>query len=476
MNMTISLFDSIINTSQDCVFWKDRERRFMGVNRAFLDFYGFDSEDILIGKTDEDMGWHNDPEPYRQDELRVLSGESTYKVQGKCMVQGEERDIVASKRPLYEGDKIVGLVGSFVDITEIVRRQKSRNDQQIMYSVEKLRRVDFWDKVLDDTPLDEILDPLTGVIKRNHMTDFAHYLITRGTPFSLSLLDLDNFKFINDQYGHHSGDLVLKAVTKALAEYTDGYGFVGRYGGDELLLINLKDTDYDACVTFWEDLYTSHSVFRRDVEVEGGNAFVTGTCGSASCPADSKNLTKLFSMIDKTLYIGKRRGRNCFIVYDAQKHQDVEIKELAKRHMSTDMIYLRETMENAKDPVDGLACTMPLLKEMLHVKDLHYIDEQGVLRTVLDKSLQEDASDAGNSLHEAFHICHSVYDIREESPAFAASLQKQGISSFIAAKTRHMPDRSGYLICASRRRHRLWQESECAFLIYLAMLTDYCAQ
>ena len=57
-----------------------------------------------------------------QDELRVLSGKSTYKVQGKCIIKGEERDIIASKRPLYKGDEIVGLVGSFVDITEVIRR------------------------------------------------------------------------------------------------------------------------------------------------------------------------------------------------------------------------------------------------------------------------------------------------------------------------------------------------------------------
>ena len=83
MEMTVELFDSIINTSQDCVFWKDKERRFLGVNQAFLDFYGFESADVLLGKTDEDMGWHSDPEPFKQDELRVLAGRSTYKVQGK---------------------------------------------------------------------------------------------------------------------------------------------------------------------------------------------------------------------------------------------------------------------------------------------------------------------------------------------------------------------------------------------------------
>ncbi|MBR1536541.1 MAG: PAS domain S-box protein, partial [Treponema sp.] len=109
MEMTVELFDSIINTSQDCVFWKDKNRRFLGVNQAFLDFYGFKSEDVLLGKNDEEMGWHSDPEPFKQDELRVLAGKSTYKVQGKCIIRGEERDIIASKRPLYNGDEIVGL-------------------------------------------------------------------------------------------------------------------------------------------------------------------------------------------------------------------------------------------------------------------------------------------------------------------------------------------------------------------------------
>ncbi|MCR4658249.1 MAG: GGDEF domain-containing protein [Lachnospiraceae bacterium] len=475
MNMTITLFDSIINTSQDCVFWKDKNRRFMGVNQAFLDFYGFGSEDILIGKTDEDMGWHNDPEPYRQDELRVLSGESTYKVQGKCMAQGEERDIVASKRPLYENGEIVGLVGSFMDITELVRRQKRIDGQQIMYTVEELRKYDFWDRILDDTPLDEILDPLTGVIKRNYMTDFANYLISKKKPFSLSILDLDNFKFINDQYGHHSGDLVLKAVTGALADYTRGYSLAGRFGGDELLLINLRDTMREENQVFWDGLYASHSIFRRNIEIDKGSTFVTGTCGSASFPSDQKNLSQLFVLIDKALYIGKGRGRNCFIIYDAEKHRDIDIKKLAKHNMSTDMAYLRKTMEEAADPMDGLRSVMPLLKEVLRIDDLYYINEQAELRAVLDNSLKEDAADAAASITDEFITCQSLYDIEDVSPIFSGSLRKLGIYSFIAARTFRDKGKTGYLICATKRKHRIWQENECAFIIFLAMLTEYGA-
>lgn len=58
MKMTEELFDSIINTSQDCVFWKDKKRRFLGVNQAFLDYYGFDSALIArVRKRDEIFGY-----------------------------------------------------------------------------------------------------------------------------------------------------------------------------------------------------------------------------------------------------------------------------------------------------------------------------------------------------------------------------------------------------------------------------------
>lgn len=118
------LLDKILNTTQSCIFWKDKKRRFLGVNQAFLDYYGFASADELIGKTDEDMGWHTNPDPYMQDEFRVLQGESTYRVSGKCIVRGEERDILASKSPIYEDGKIIGLVGSFIDVTEEMRQLK----------------------------------------------------------------------------------------------------------------------------------------------------------------------------------------------------------------------------------------------------------------------------------------------------------------------------------------------------------------
>lgn len=116
--------EKILDTTQTMMFWKDAERRFLGVNKAFLAFYGFESQDELIGKTDEDMGWHSNPDPFEDDEWKVLhQGIRTHMVHGTCLVKGEEREILASKSPVYYNGSIVGLVGSFMDVTEQFRQK-----------------------------------------------------------------------------------------------------------------------------------------------------------------------------------------------------------------------------------------------------------------------------------------------------------------------------------------------------------------
>ena len=139
---TRNLLEKILFTTQTAIFWKDADRRFLGANKAFLDYYDFPSVSSILGKNDEDMGWHSDPDPYRNDDLKVIrEGESTYRVPGMCISHGENRNIVASKSPLYEKGKIVGLVGSFEDVTEEVRQKEeiSRLNGQLEKALEEAR-------------------------------------------------------------------------------------------------------------------------------------------------------------------------------------------------------------------------------------------------------------------------------------------------------------------------------------------------
>lgn len=473
MEMTVDLFDSIINTSQDCVFWKDKNRRFLGVNQAFLDYYGFESADILIGKNDEEMGWHTDPDPYMQDELRVLSGKTTYKVQGKCIIRGEERDIIASKRPLYNGNEIVGLVGSFVDITDVIRRKEKNDGSQLLYTIDKLRKYSFFDKIIDEISLDQILDPLTGILNRSYSMKFVRSLIAEKIPFTFSIIDLDNFKFINDTYGHSAGDKVLATVSKSLVEFTDGFALAGRFGGDELLLIDLRNITTKDKINFFENLYGNSNTLRKEVFFENGAAFVTGTSGCASFPKDSDNFSHLFGLIDKMLYLGKNMGRNCYKVYEEEKHKYVEIRKIAKNGIFKNMYKLRTDIESEKKFEDKLAKVMPQLSEILHIHDFYYVDSKGKMHAVLDKNFTTDASDLPNTMEEDLLSQGSLELIKKHSPKFYKALDDNGFESVLISRIRKNNEIKGYLVCAVNRSLRIWQENECAILYYLAgLLSD----
>ena len=469
MEMTVELFDSIINTSQDCVFWKDKDRRFLGVNQAFLDFYGFESQDVLLGKTDEDMGWHSDPEPYKQDELRVLKGKSTYKVQGKCMIRGEERDIIASKRPLYDNGKVVGLVGSFVDVTDVLRRN-AYSDEHIVYTVDKLRHFDFFDKIVDEISLEEILDPLTGVLSRAYSVKFVHSLLSEKKPFTFTMFDLDNFKSINDRFGHSAGDMVLTGVAKGLADYLGKSGLVGRFGGDELLLIDLEHADLESKNAFFEGLYSKSGVLRENMDFGNGSAIITGTAGCSSFPEDAGDYDALFELIDNMLYLGKSRGRNCYTIYDKDKHEDIKVSSIARRGIFADMHEIKTLMEKTAPEDEKLFSVMPLLTEILHIKDLYYVYKKNPMRAVIDRSFYCDASDIDALMTGDMVSESSLENVEKISPVFASGLRAKGLESVLVVRVRSHDEVFGYLICAAPRAQRIWQDYECAILYYVAEL------
>ncbi|WP_022775171.1 EAL domain-containing protein [Butyrivibrio sp. AE2015] len=116
------MWENTVTASHLKFFWKDKNRRFLGASKAFLDFYGFTIDDIL-GKDDEDMGWHTDGKAYRDDELDVLSkGSVVSGVPGYCIVKGVVHNIMCFKAPIYDGNEIIGLMGYFFDVDEEMAR------------------------------------------------------------------------------------------------------------------------------------------------------------------------------------------------------------------------------------------------------------------------------------------------------------------------------------------------------------------
>ncbi len=471
--MTDHLFEQIVDTSQDCVFWKDRERRFIGANRSFLDFYGFTSIDDIKGKTDEDMGWHSDPEPYKQDELRVLAGESTYKVLGRCMKGDEERDIIASKRPLYDEDgNIIGLVGSFSDVTDVLRYQNNAAATQQLYSWDSLRIYPYFDKILDHIPLSDILDPLTGVVNRRYILDLVHRLIADKKPFCFSILDLDNFKNINDTYGHRVGDEVLMDMTEALVRYVGKDGLIGRFGGDELLMLYFGASDLPGRKEFLKTLYDSREVVRRTLILEDCRPFLTATTGCAAYPEDATTFDELFGLIDKTLYVGKNKGRNCYVVYEKELHKDLELKQIVKKNLPYNILKIHSLFDTDDPWPKRINSILPVLEMQYRIASVYIVSGNKMVMAgdwdnemATDIRLPEGVQASGMAELPA---------LKENCPLFFDTIASKNQHTAIVSRIPPESNEDSYLVFTDRRERRIWQESETVILLLLSDLIAGC--
>lgn len=339
-----------------------------------------------------------------------------------------------------------------------------------MYTEEQLKRYPYFEREIQAHGLEALLDPLTGIVSRTHIQGFVKALIDQRVPFSFVILDLDNFKFINDTYGHRTGDEVLVHMSRRLVSFLDGYGVAGRFGGDEYMIVNLRDRDYAEKKAFFSALYGSGEVLRTSIETQSCKPFITGTAGCATYPDDAADFDALFFTIDKALYRGKTKGRNCYIIYVAEKHRDIEIRNLARRGVFTAMQSLVRKFELASGSVNKLRSVTPLLMDELHISDLYYVGRSGVMRAVRDGTVADDVHDIDRLMDDDMFFDNALDAIERQSPVFFGALKKREAEAVLVVRVGIDSTTYGYLICAEPRSRRIWQEDECAILYFLAKL------
>jgi diguanylate cyclase (GGDEF)-like protein len=157
-----------------------------------------------------------------------------------------------------------------------------------------------------------LTDPLTGLWNRRHMAETLDREVSRALRFghevSLIILDVDDFKRINDRLGHLQGDLVLETVADLVRDATRDIDVAVRYGGDELALI-LVETEGEGATILAERLRERV----RDTEVplrDGGTMGVTISVGVATIPDSAEDLESLVDGADRALLRAKRAGKN----------------------------------------------------------------------------------------------------------------------------------------------------------------------
>lgn len=155
-------------------------------------------------------------------------------------------------------------------------------------------------------------DPLTGLYNRRHFNEILDYEISRSErhhhEFSVLLLDLDDFKDINDSYGHPIGDAALRLIAENLRAHTRKGDIATRIGGDEFAII-LPETPLSSARQAAETL--RKTIRRLPFENgQGGHFHVTLSIGVVSYPRDARNWADLMASVDVALYRAKDLGKD----------------------------------------------------------------------------------------------------------------------------------------------------------------------
>ncbi|WMJ76906.1 MULTISPECIES: GGDEF domain-containing protein [unclassified Sedimentibacter] len=153
------------------------------------------------------------------------------------------------------------------------------------------------------------LDPLTGIYNREGMTTAYSQLqkYSQSNPnVSAIIIDLDNFKNINDTYGHFGGDMILRDLVNTVQAFLEGKYVFGRHGGDEFVV--LLPVEIEEAFDFAENL--RKSVSERIVQYLNHKIYYTISVGIAGCNFQENSLSDLLHKADLALYKSKQLGKN----------------------------------------------------------------------------------------------------------------------------------------------------------------------
>ncbi len=195
--------------------WKDTERRYLGASRDFLDYFGLSGTKEILGRRDEDFGWHVAGAEYRKCEETVLeNGESVILHPQKCLAKGILRDVLTNKQPIYRDGKVIGILSCFVDVTDLENGAD---------------------------PARESMDALTGALNiRGIMLaseKFRRDYEEEKRDFGYFYIDIHEFNAFQSKYGKEAGEKLLHLITDHIRQAVGAGGAVGRIWQDNFIVI-----------------------------------------------------------------------------------------------------------------------------------------------------------------------------------------------------------------------------------------------
>ncbi len=297
-------FQSVIESAKDAIIVADFQGAIVQWNQGAKGIFGYSQKEILgrnisVIMPDRFKEAHKKGmEAYRETRIPHVIG-NTVELTG-LRKNGEEFQLEMSVGT-WETEKGIFFSSILRDITERKASEDKIND--LVY-----------------------LDPLTGLPNRRLFNDRLDSLLRqadeRGFNFSLFYMDLDNFKMINDRFGHSVGDHFLQSVASRLEAQISPRDTLSRLGGDEFILL-LPNTEYSKAADLAQKLIEALNVPFR---FENEEIFTSLSIGISLFPSDGSDSETLIKNADIAMYQAKEHGKNGFQFFTPNMNETIDRK------------------------------------------------------------------------------------------------------------------------------------------------------
>ena len=296
--LAVSLLDATLETAADGIVVVSNDGLITGVNDQYLKLWGMPPELIaaedpaaLVTFISEQL---LDPDYFLQKVAKLYSGK--LQQSHDVLVFKDGRTVELCSRPQTVNDVIVGRIWNFRDITSRQRAQDQarRAMEELAEQADKLKELAFQ-------------DPLTGLANRMLFTERAADALLTPGPVHVLLLDLDDFKEVNDVLGHQAGDEMLVEISRRLRKCVGPHGTVARLGGDEFVVLLVGCNDSDAVAQ------RVVATLNAPVSIEGAFMRPGLSLGVASRGTGTVSSSELLRQADLAMYAAKEAGKNCYV-------------------------------------------------------------------------------------------------------------------------------------------------------------------
>jgi len=298
-----TLYEIVLDQSSDPIFCFDPEGRYLYINQAFSNAFKLMPSDI-VGKKIWDIF------PGEQGDMRYAAVKKAFETKEEVVVDVKVdahdgvRYYMTSARPIMDKENIPRFVICISkEITERKRMEQALKSAKEETELKNSRL----DMAVKELYIKSITDGLTKLFNRQHIIDLLEESIQkyhrRNYDLSIALIDIDHYKRINDTYGHLIGDEALVEFSALMMSAFEYIGDIGRYGGEEFLIIlpnvNLQDAN---------DMLDS---FRKQIESHVFTSKkITFTFSAGITLFDGQVIDDIIQKVDDLMYESKASGRN----------------------------------------------------------------------------------------------------------------------------------------------------------------------